>query len=547
MRERIFFFLSLFFVLISFSPSLYELAHRDRLKPIRAFELVHNFPTDYNFYLSRIRQGMEGKLTVGERYTSEKHQGSLLQGFYLVLGWTGRLLRIPPRESAYVYHVARIVFGFLLLYLTSRVIQKVIPGLFWQILTFLMVVTASSWPDITYAQGQFAIVGFMRWWSLVDNLVRIAFIPHLLVGQTLILFLLVWATDPIVMARPKNWFTLGLLALLLGFIFAPGLLFFIVALAIHLGIEGLFVIKQKKSIQLWIHIIIGRIIIVSLGLPTLMYVQLMVAFYPWKRLVEFDSIHPTAYSFIEYMKSVGPLLPLGVAGMVVAIARKKAEMIVFVSWVIAWLLLLEVFRHVPQTSPLRLTQMAPHIPLGILTGFLFYYLTSLFKKSHQLFMVPILLILYGGVMMYQSWIAQKDFIDHKMRADIPLVPSGTFVMYPLKDFISALSFLEKESPKDSIVLSDTTAGNYIPVYSGVIAYVGHDNTVWYEQKVDMVRYFYAGGMSEREAQDWLTTSGISYVVFGPQEKEQGLGDLQERYPFLIRLYENSYFQIFRVE
>jgi len=167
--------------------------------------------------------------------------------------------------------------------------------------------------------------------------------------------------------------------------------------------------------------------------------------------------------------------------------------------------------------------------------------------SLVILLMPFVLITYGFVMMYQSFLSQKDFIDHKMRADIPLVPSGTYVMYPLKDFVSALSYLETETPRDAVVLSDTTVGNYIPVYSGRIVYIGHDNTVFYEEKVDLARYFYSGRMNNEQARQWFTNSRISYVVFGPQEREQGLGDLQGRYPFLLRLYENSFFQVFRVE
>ena len=556
MKEKVFVVLIAVFLLASFAPTFYEIAHRDRLHSIREFELVHNFPTDFNFYLSRIRQGMEGRLTVVERYTSEKHQGSFLQEFYLLLGWTGRVLHIPPRESAYVYHVARFVFGFFLLYILGKVIQQIIAGRTWQIITFLLVVTASSWPRITYEQGQWYLTGFMRWWSLVDPLIRISFIPHLLVGQTLILLLLVKATDPTIIQRPRAWLVFGLLAFLLGVIFPPGLLFVIVGLIVHSCIEAVFLQNGQRERQGWITIILGRIILVALSLPALVYVQLIVSFYPWKRLVEFDAIHPTAYLFIEYIKSVGPILPLGLLGIIFAFVRKRTELFVFASWVITWLLMLEVFRHTSQTSPLRLTQMVPQIPLGILSGFFFYELTIFVKKSHHtmskltslvILLMPFVLITYGFVMMYQSFLSQKDFIDHKMRADLPLVPSGTYVMYPLKDFVSALSFLETETPQNAVVLSDTTVGNYIPVYSGRIVYIGHDNTVFYEEKVDLARYFYSGRMNNEQARQWFTNSRISYVVFGPQEREQGLGDLQERYPFLIRLYENSFFQIFRVE
>ncbi len=556
MQSRLFIFLSLFFVLFSFSPSLYEIAHQDRLKPIRAFELVHNFPTDYNFYLSRIRQGMEGRLTVVERYTSEIHQGSFLQEFYLILGWTGRLLQIPPRESAYVYHIARLVFGFSLLYIIGKVVQRVVATRQWQILTFLLIITASSWPHITYESGHLVLAGYMRWWSVVDPLIRIAFIPHLLVGQALILFILVKATDPTIMKRPRSWLALGFLAILLGVIFPPGLLFVMSGLFVHSCIEGVFIQIGRNKIPNWKNIIIGRIILIALSVPALLYVQLIVSFYPWKRLVEFDTIHPTIYSFVEYIKSVGPLLPIGLLGIIFVFIRKKIELFVFASWVFTWLFMLYAFTLTPQTSPLRLTQMVPQIPLGILSGFFFYELIKIIKKSkHSLSklillvvsILPFILIVYGFFMMYQSFVGQRDFTNHKMRADVPLVPSGTYVMYPLKDFVGALTFLEKETPQNSVVLSDTTAGNYIPVYSGRTVYIGHDNTLFFEQKIDKVRDFYAGRMTKEQAYLWLKNERISYIFFGPQEFEtSGIRDLTILYSFVDLVYHNDYVTIYKI-
>jgi hypothetical protein len=49
--------LSVFFVLFSFTPSLYELFHAKDLPKERFFVLEHNYMFDYNFYLSRIREG----------------------------------------------------------------------------------------------------------------------------------------------------------------------------------------------------------------------------------------------------------------------------------------------------------------------------------------------------------------------------------------------------------------------------------------------------------------------------------------------------------
>ncbi|EKD87426.1 MAG: hypothetical protein ACD_36C00085G0001, partial [uncultured bacterium] len=86
----IFYLLGFSFLIFSLLPTGYEISRRSNLRPDRSFELVHNFPTDYNFYLSRIRQGIEGRITIIEQYTSEPHKGSFIHAFYLILGRVGR-------------------------------------------------------------------------------------------------------------------------------------------------------------------------------------------------------------------------------------------------------------------------------------------------------------------------------------------------------------------------------------------------------------------------------------------------------------------------
>ena len=96
-------------VLFSFAPTFYELGQRNHVRPERQFELVHNFPTDYNFYLSRIRQGIEGRTTAYEKYTSEPHNGSFIHEMYVLMGRIGEFVRVPWGRSGDVYHVARFV------------------------------------------------------------------------------------------------------------------------------------------------------------------------------------------------------------------------------------------------------------------------------------------------------------------------------------------------------------------------------------------------------------------------------------------------------
>ena len=75
--------LCLFFTILSLVPTFYEYLNRNQVPGERYFVLEHNYNFDYNFYLSRIRQGLEGRWTVTEKYYNQHHKSSFFQGIYL--------------------------------------------------------------------------------------------------------------------------------------------------------------------------------------------------------------------------------------------------------------------------------------------------------------------------------------------------------------------------------------------------------------------------------------------------------------------------------
>lgn len=548
MREKIVPVLAAFFLLASLASTAYELGNRDRLQPNRAFELVHNFPTDFNFYLSRIRQGIEGRFTVIEQYTSEPHKGSFIHVFYLWLGWLGRWTRVPWHRAADVYHVARVVFGGLLLVMIAEFCKKAfeqrIPsssGLTrgsrskdtHSILAFLLAVTASTWPKLVFFNGGWRFGGFMPWWSVMDSLQRITFIPHLLAGQALIAFLVMALSDADTMRKSGNGIFLGVLAFLLGIIFPPGLLFVIATVAV------LTLLDRQEPV--------ARAAVLLLGAPALGYLWLMTSFYPWRRLAEFDVVRPLPFDYGEYLLAVGPILPIGVVGLAVALVCRQKRLFPAVAWVIAWALLLVAFRFIPQQSPLRFSEMIPHVPLAVLASHLFSHVSARYRRyARHIVFLPASLIVIGLGVMYSSFLWQKDFIDHKMRAALPLVPTGSYVMYPLKDFIAAIRYLQDATgSREAVILSETTAGNYIPVYAGNTVYVGHANTVRAEEKEATVKAFFSGRMKPDDARAFLERENLHWIFYGPQEKEDGgIGNLAKRYPFLHETYRNGFVTIY---
>jgi len=552
------------FVVFSLGPTFYELSRIGDVHPNRQFELVHNFPTDYNFYLSRIHEGLVGRFSVVEKYTSEPHQGSFIHEFYLLMGQVGRMVRVPLHRAGDIYHVARVVLAVVLLTLIAEFCRKSFDrsspfDIRHSVFAFIFAVTASSWPKLVAVVNNGVVPatlenvaswrfgGYMAWWSLMDSLQRITFIPHILAGQALIVVLILLLTQYSVFQKSVNVLFIGVLAFVLGMIFPPGLLFVYTVM-------GIWVVLSGKRYKQWI---VPYGVVIMMSVASLVYLGLMTGMYPWKRLVEVDIIRPLPFDYLEYFRAMGPILPLGVFGLIVALCTWDALMLPAVSWVLAWALLLGLFAFVPQQSPLRFSEMIPHVPLGVLTAYLFYigeawlvvHLGTSKKVFRLLFtiyyLLPVALIATGFFHMYSSYLWQRDFVDHKIRATLPLVPTGSYVMYPLKDFYNAMWYLFDTTKGEGVVMSETTAGNYIPAISGNTVFVGHDNTVNSEQKQKDAALFFSGKMSSLTAQEFLGAIGASYVFFGPQEREDGkVPDLRQMYPFLKEVYKNGYVTIF---
>jgi len=538
------------FVLFSFAPSIYELFRMNDLHTNRQFELVHNFYTDYNFYLSRIRQGLEGRWTVVEKYTAEPHRGSFVHWMYLGMGQVGRFVRVPVHRSGDVYHMARVVLAAVLLYFIAVFSRKGPWGSkeakgYWGILAFLLAVTAASWPTLVAVVDNQVVPavlentihwrfgGYMSWWSVMDSLQRITFIPHILAGQVLIVFLIRSLTS-LKELKSGQLLMLGLLSFGLGMIFPPGLVFVYGVI----GVIGVIRAIGEKKIEKGLWFSWGAVGLISSA--SIAYLFLMTSVYPWKRLAELDILHPLPFVYLEYFRAVGPVGVFGVFGGVWGLWKREKSLYPAISWVIAWLVFLVVFHFIPQQSPLRFSEMMPHVPLGILSAYVFFRLRHLRYLRNLGRLMTWGLIFLGLLQMHSSYFWQRDFVDHKIRATVPLVPTGSYVMYPLKDFLNAMWAVYDLTHGEGVVLSETTAGNYIPVVSGNVVYVGHDNTVEAERKKELVRQFFAGQMSQETAKKFVADISARVVFFGPQEKEAGgIRDLAEIYPFLSDVYRNA--------
>jgi hypothetical protein len=113
--------------------------------------------------------------------------------------------------------------------------------------------------------------------------------------------------------------------------------------------------------------------------------------------------------------------------------------------------------------------------------------------------------------------------------------------------MEGIRFIRDNVPKNQVVLSYVTAGNFIPAYAGNFVYIGHANTPDEDTKEGEVGKFFSGGLTQEGARQFLNRERISSIYFGPQERDFAKGaHLETIYPFVTPVYTNTNVTVYKV-
>ena len=605
--------IGILFLLVSYIPNFYEASVTKLLQPDR--QLIwgeHIYTYDYNVYLSKIRQGMEGRWNVVDKHTNQVNQsGVFLQMLYLLGGKAGGVLTLSPSAT---FHLMRAILSLLwvitIVVLNFYFLKKPSLAAIGVILSLL----AASFPTFYEYKGETWIGMYMGWWQEMDVLKRISYIPHYTLNYIILAVLTILmaktpvSNDPPTSAETglrgadpkgstltelrntasslidKNFIMIAIILFLSFFIHPAGGLVFLMSWFIYHLI--LFILRVKipiffdlggahpasagehahgaKKTGIERTFIFQSIILILISIITLLYFRSITSSYPWKSLVDYDKNYRIGVNLKEYLLALGPIVITGAFGLLLVFFKKERRLFPLVSWILAAFAGILIFKRFPYQSELRFVQTANHIPLAILSV---YFLNELqvflkskgqnikFKSMSMGFWILNLMInfviagiiLLGITQTYFSIKAQTDFIHQRAIAGQPLVPYPPQVMYPLKDFVAAMQWLDKNSKNEEVVLSQVTAGNYIPAYSGNFVYLGHDpETPFYNEKSNLVNQFFSGQMEEKEALKFLNDNNISYVFNGPQEQEKAVKNIKD-YSFLKPVHQTYFVTVFKVK
>ncbi len=564
MKKYLIFIFAYFFLFLSFIPNFYEISVSNLVSPDRTMVSgEHIYTYDYNVYISKIHQGQEGRMSIVDKYDNHPEQkGVFLQMFYLTSGKITKIFDIPPTVTYQLLRIIMSVFWistiiFLNIYFLRK-ISLINLGVIFSLLT-------ASFPVFYQFENQWWVTFYMNWWQELDIMKRVSFIPHDTFNYISISILSILMS---LTSRNKSnkYFPFICLIIFISVFIQPSsaLLFLVSWTLYHLTLiiwsKKSRVIPAKAGIQtfldpllrgddLWRLIKRTFVIFISVLLPIL-YIKTSTSTYPWKALLDFDQNNRLSVNIKEYIFSLGPVFFTGMAGLILVFFKKKQELLSLVTWIVGASILLILFKFFPYQSELRFVQTANHIPLAILSAYFFKYLFDRSKNlitTYSIYIVITFIVFLGVVQGYFSLKSQTQFINQRAVATIPLVPYPPQVMYPMKDFYNGLKWLEINTDHKTVVFSKITAGNYIPAYSGNFVYLGSTGeTPNFEERTEKVNEFFSGSLTENQALKFLKTENISYVFYGPQEKENNLKDIAV-YTFLKPVYQSPLVIIYKID
>lgn len=471
-------------------------------------------PLDGHSYLAKMQQGAAGNWLFQFTYTPETHTGAFIFVFYLALGHLARLTGLP---LIVMFHLARLVSGFLLLMIAWRFIRRVSPHPAEQRLAFVLLLSASGLGWLGAMLGAFPIdlwipEAFVPY-SLYTN-------PHFPLGMALMLVIfeqVVWP-HPARMSSPllPSWteirpnLKVGLLGLILALVLPFALVTTVIVLISH--ITWTYASQHRLP---WSRIRPTLVVAFFAG-PILLYDYWVSISQPifagWS--AQNVTLAPALSDLVWGYGLVGLLAVVG-AGLVWR-SRNEGEHLILL-WVIVTLLLV----YAPFDLQRRFIT-GLHLPLCLLAAIGLYR----WRASHTLPPNRRRLLMTGLVTLGAVGTLFVWLLPLLSLSQAPGLSETTARLFVRAEEQVVFDWLRKNTTADTVILAGPRLGMFLPGQTGARVFYGHPfETIAAEQKVATVRAFYRGEIEPPGL--------VDLIIYGPDEQSIGQPKNLNRYPVVF--------------
>ena len=475
---------------------------------------------DKMIYFSQIEEISQGKLFFHNLYTSEPQPVGIFSPLWLALGW---VKKITGFSSEAVFHSARVVLGFIFLWLIYLFLARIFKRVKWRKIVFLLIGLGSGLGIFTLS-GNFSEehlyehLGTDFWVSESNTFLSIYHSPLFIFSQILIVIIFWWAIERLTKASFYEVIIMGLVALILGLTHPYDLI-------IVFSVLGVWFLIKSLKIKRWPWPFFFKLFVIGLisGLSLVYFYFLQIqspAFSEW--LKQNITLSP---KIINYFIGYGFIFLLYLL-VVFKAAKSKNKYIFFLAiWsLVGWFLLY---------SPIQFQRKLAnglHLPLAILAGqglvWLVYFLKA--KLKNRGFLLKVFILNLTVILLVSS----NFFI---ITMDLKLISAKAFPMYISGEQFRGINWLRDNLEDNEIILGSSPMANLIPAFSAKKVYIGHGHQTadWLEKKDKVNNLFFASNTADGLKEDWLESQRIDYLFFS--SREDLLGDFN---PF-----EKKYLQL----
>lgn len=465
-------------------------------------------PLDGHSYLAKMRQGYNGSWLFHLTYTPEPHSGAFIFTFYLALG---HLAALTGLSLIGVFHLARLVSGFVLLATAFRLVALVTPHPPERRLAFGLLISASGLGWLGAILNTFP----------VDLWVPEAFVPysiyanpHFPLGMALMLVIFQMVIWPEAQFS-ANTTVLTLVAGLAGLLLALVLPFALLTVWAVLAAVILTSYLSRRGLpwpQIW-----PTLGVVIFAAPVIAYDYRLSVAHPilsgWSR----QNITP-APPVLDVLLGYGLVGVLAVVGGWIVI-RQGLKSTPAERFILLWAVTTLVLVYLPLNLQRRLIN-GWHIPLCILAALGLSRWTGLTRLPPAYRRLARNVVVATGALgtLFVWSIPLLGMLT-------PPDQSETTARFFLRrEEAIALNWLRENTRPGDVVLASPRLGMFVPGYTGARAFYGHPfETVNAKAKKTAVEAYYRGN-----------TNNISprpnFIIYGPSEQALGKPALPAQYP-----------------
>lgn len=488
-------------------------------------------PVDRTVYLSQIEEARQGHIFIHNLFTSEPQVG-YVSPLWVTLGNLAKVFSLSP---LFIFHLARLFLGFILLLVIYLFISCVWTDIKWRRVGFLAVTLNSSLylnlASLSPANfnGYF---GIDLWFNDGNAFLSLYNSPLAIISQTLIFLFFWWIIKRLGVAKFSETAAMGLLLLCLGALHPYDLVMIFVVSSVW------FILQYFAStVFIWRKFFKLAMIYGFMTLPAIYFFILKTfsaGFYGWFQ--QNVNLSPPPFYFL---RSFGIMSVFFLIGVVCSRKiRNGALKFLFVWAVIAWLLL---YFPAPFQRKLGNGMYLPVVLIGL------YGIRFLINKLKQ---HPTVLIFNGKVIQYAAIVLiilifslnTINFI--KIETDIAAQNKYFFIKQEEKE---AMVWLKQNIQSDKVVASSSATGNIIPSISGRYVYLGHGHQTnnWQAKRFEVEEVFFKTNGNDKYKRKWLIENNINYVYYGHNESELGEYNPEDK-PYLKKVFQNNEVKIYQV-